>query len=104
MISARSTGFGLVAWVTWVSRASRERPGPDPRSELALSDDSRTFPHRGYKREAVTALSAIRTPSPPQTTKKPRIPMTEIGEKEIKETVRSFILSSVSIPDFKDDD
>ena len=30
--------------------------------------------------------------------------MTAIDEKEIKETVRSFILNSVNIPDLKDDD
>jgi acyl carrier protein len=30
--------------------------------------------------------------------------MTAIDEKEIKHTVRSFILSSVNIPDLKDDD
>ena len=30
--------------------------------------------------------------------------MTAIDEKEIKETVRNFILSSVNLPDFKDDD
>ena len=30
--------------------------------------------------------------------------MTVIDEKEIKETVRRFILGSVNIPDFKDDD
>src|SRR6185503_5519468 len=31
-------------------------------------------------------------------------PMTAIDEKEIKETVRSFILSSINLPDLKDDD
>jgi acyl carrier protein len=30
--------------------------------------------------------------------------MTAIDEKEIKETVRSFILSSINLPDLKDDD
>jgi len=30
--------------------------------------------------------------------------MTAIDEKEIKETVRSFILSAINIPDLKDDD
>ena len=30
--------------------------------------------------------------------------MTAIDENEIKETVRSFIVSSVNIPDLKDDD
>ena len=30
--------------------------------------------------------------------------MTAIDEKGIKETVRSFIVSSVNIPDFEDDD
>jgi len=30
--------------------------------------------------------------------------MTALDEKEIKEIVRSFIVSSVNIPDFKDDD
>ena len=30
--------------------------------------------------------------------------MTAIDEKEIKETVRSFILSSINLPDLKDED
>ncbi len=30
--------------------------------------------------------------------------MTAIDEKEIRETVRGFIVRSVNIPDFKDDD
>ena len=30
--------------------------------------------------------------------------MTAIDENEIKETVRSFILSSINLPDLKDDD
>lgn len=33
-----------------------------------------------------------------------KTPMTAIDEKEIKESVRSFILSSINLPDLKDDD
>lgn len=59
-----------------------------------------------WREKGITAGRArqIRTLFPPQTRKKPRISMTPFDEKEIKAPIRSFISSSVNLPDFKDDE